>query len=255
MQKALDSINNIVSDGSYDRGCMSLEGNILSLDMNTIINSYGPMVSSISRRMIRNEEDAKDAAQEAWVEILKGVSGYRGDAGISTWIYTVAYHSVINYSKKDKLYSTRFLKDYFHKEQLDIPYNVDYDKDIWIKEMCDKCLTGILHCLDTESRMAYLFRDVAGLPYENIGEILEKDPSSLRKVVSRSRAKLNNFLNSECMLYNPKGTCKCRMKNLVTDIKLADEYSKIRVLAGRVNLYLESQKVLPQKNYWEKYLI
>ncbi len=216
-----------------------------------IADKYGAMVSSICRRMISDEEDAKDAAQEAWTEILKGLPKFRGHAKVSTWIYTVTYHAVMRYSRREKTYSTRFLRSYFHGEQREVPCHIDYDKNIWIKEMCDKCLTGILHCLESEGRIAYLFRDMVQLSYEEIAEILGKDTATVRKIVSRCRRKLKNFLNDECILFNPEGKCKCRMKNLVTHIELEQEYMKLRKFINRVNLYLESQSVLPQKNYWE----
>lgn len=218
-----------------------------------IISEYGPLVSSICRRMIQNEEDARDAAQETWLEIIKSLPSFREESRLSTWIYTLTKRKVMSLCKKEKLYSTRFLSNFFRGEPLD-PSSADYEKDIWIKEMCDQCLTGILHCLDNESRLAYLFRDVARLSYENIAVIFEKDPAAVRKVVSRSRRKLKGFLNNECILYNPGGSCNCRMKSLVTGINLPGEYQKIRKLAHRANLFLESQQILPQKNYWEKFL-
>ncbi len=130
-----------------------MENNISGVCAANIAEEYGPLVSSICRRMLQNAEDAKDAAQEAWAEILKGLPTFNGEAKLSTWIYTVAYHAVMHYSQRDRIYSTRFLRDYFHGDQLEIPYDIDYDKPIWIKEMCDKCLTGILHCLDMENRL------------------------------------------------------------------------------------------------------
>jgi len=228
--------------------------NHLNLCADDIVDDYGTMVSSICRRMIRNEEVAKDAAQEAWAEILKGLPTFRGDAKISTWIYTVTYHTVMRYSQREKTYSTRFLRNYFHGDQREVPCHIDYDRNIWIKEMCDKCLTGILHCLDGEARMAYLFRDMVQLSYEDIAKILEKDPSAVRKNVSRCRKKLRNFLNDECVLFNPNGKCQCRMKSLVTGIELPQEYIKLRKFVNRANLYLEAHRVLPQKNYWEEYI-
>ena len=227
-----------------------MDSNTSVLDTNTIAEKYGSLVSSICRRMIQNAEDAKDAAQEAWAEIIKGLPSYKGEAKLSTWIYTVTYHSVMHFCQKDKIYSTKFLRDYFHGDSLEVPCDIDYDKSLWIKEMCDKCLTGILHCLDPESRLAYLFRDVAQLSYEDIAVIMEQDPAAARKTVSRSRKKLRNFLNNECVLFNPSGSCKCRMKNLVEDIMLPQEYQKLRRFVSRVNLYKESQSILPQKNYW-----
>ncbi|HOH89709.1 MAG TPA: sigma-70 family RNA polymerase sigma factor, partial [Bacillota bacterium] len=84
------------------------------LDTNTIVEKYGSLVSSICRRMIQNAEDAKDAAQEAWAEIIKGLPSFKGESKLSTWIYTVTYHSVMHFCQKDKIYSTKFLRDYFH---------------------------------------------------------------------------------------------------------------------------------------------
>jgi len=219
--------------------------------MEDIIRDYGVLVSSICRRMIRNEEDAKDAAQEAWAQILKGLPKFRGYSKLSTWIYSVTYHTVMRYSRQEKTYSTRFLRDYFHGEQREIPCDIDYDRKIWIREMCDKCLTGILHCIDGEGRIAYLLRDMVQLSYEEIAEVLDKDPATVRQVVSRCRRKLRNFLNDECALFNPDGKCRCRMRNLVADIELPQEYIKLRRFINRANVYLESQKALPQKNYWE----
>lgn len=224
------------------------------INLEQLVADYGALVSSVCRRMVRNEEDAKDAAQEAWAEIIKGLSDYRGDAKLATWIYTVTYHAVLHYTKREQRYSTRFLRDYFHGDPLELPYDLDYDKPIWVKEMCDKCLTGILHCLDAESRIAFLLRDMVQLSYEEVAVILEKEPQTVRKMISRSRAKLNSFLKDECSLFNPNGSCRCRMRNLVTDIQLPQEYQKLRRFVHRANLYLESQQVLPLKNYWESYL-
>lgn len=48
-----------------------------------IARSYGPLVSSICRRMLRDPEAARDAAQEAWVQILKSLPSFRGEAKLS----------------------------------------------------------------------------------------------------------------------------------------------------------------------------
>jgi RNA polymerase sigma-70 factor (ECF subfamily) len=120
--------------------------------------------------------------------------------------------------------------------------------------MCDKCLTGILHCLNNESRIAYIFRDVVGLPYAEISQILQKEPASIRQLIVRSKRKLKHFLKNECALQNPEGTCACRMKKLVMDMDLPQEYQKLRKMVSRVNVYKESEQIMPRKNYWEKFL-
>lgn len=111
-------------------------------------------------------------------------------------------------------------------------------------------LTGVLHCLDNDTRLVYIFRDVVQLSYEDIAHILDKDHVSVRKTVSRCRRKLRNFLTDECSLYNSAGKCKCRMNKLVTEVDLPKEYQRLGKLVSVVNVCLGSEKVLPRKNYW-----
>ena len=226
------------------------KGGLLMPLLNDIVNDYGKMVSAICHRMIQNEEHAKDATQDVWLEIVKGLPSFEGKSKLSTWIYTIAFRVVANYAKHERIYKTRYLREYFHGEKLEVPVLEDYDKRLWIKEMCDKCLTGVLHCLDNDARLAYVFRDVVQLSYEDIACILDKDHVSVRKTVSRCRGKLKHFLTDECSLYNPTGKCKCRMNKLVAEVDLPKEYQKLCKFVAEVNVYLSSEKVLPRKNYW-----
>ncbi|SKC89446.1 RNA polymerase sigma factor [Maledivibacter halophilus] len=228
--------------------------NSLEISFDEIAKEYGDMVSSICRRMIQDPSMAEDAAQEVWIQIIKSINSFKGDSKLSTWIYSVTRRVIISYCTKEKKYTTRFLTNYFRNGKLEIPKDIDYDKVIWIKEMCDKCITGMLHCLDNEKRLIYLFKDMAQLEYKDIAFIFNKEEAAVRKMVSRIRHKLKNFLNDQCILYNPKGKCDCRMKKLVKEINLNKEYEKIRKIIGKVNFLLESEKILPKKNFWKNYI-
>jgi RNA polymerase sigma-70 factor (ECF subfamily) len=220
-----------------------------------IINDYGRLVSSICRRMIQDEETARDAAQEVWLAVMKSLPTFKGEAKLSTWIYTIAYRVVSRHARRERQYSTRYLRDYFRAGEIELPaQGPDFEQARWVREMCDKCLTGILHCLDNESRIAYIFRDMAHLSYAEIARILDKDEPAVRQNISRARRKLRHFLNNECALFNPQGTCRCRMKKHVTQVQLPQEYEKLRRTVQSVNLYRESETILPGKNYWETYL-
>lgn len=176
-----------------------------------IIENYKSMIDSICRRMIQNRETAEDAVQEVWVEVTKTLKTFRGESKISTWLYSITSRVLMKQSKAEHQYSTHFLSGYYHVDDIEVPEYEDLDEKLWVREMCDKCLTGTLHCLDNESRLAYILRDIVMIPYAEIAEILDKNEASVRKMISRSRNKLRNFLNDECILKNPESKCKCRM--------------------------------------------
>lgn len=220
------------------------------------IQKFGKMISILSGRMISNKESARDASQEVWIEILRSLPSFNNESKLSTWIYTIAKRTIYKYAMNEKHYSLHFLHDYLEGEDRVIPDNIEAGgKELWIKEECDRCLTGLFHCLSNDARMIYLFRDVIHLSYPDISHIMDKGEQDIRKTMSRIRVKLKNFLNDECIIFNPASKCKCRMGNLVKSINLPSEYKKIKELGKQVSILVKADKILPAKNYWLKYLI
>ncbi|MCL1809055.1 MAG: RNA polymerase sigma factor [Clostridiales bacterium] len=228
------------------------------LNMNTLTDNdvieYGKMISILSNRMISDRETAQDAAQEVWVEVVKSLPSFCGESKLSTWIYTIAKRVICRHLMHERHHSTAFLHGFLDGEGRELPSSLaDFDKELWIKEECDRCLTGLFHCLGDDAQMTYIFRDVIGLPYAEIARIMGYSEQDARKSVSRSRKKLRNFLNRECRIFNPCSECKCRMNMLIESIDLPSEYQRIRDLAERISIFRQAEKVLPTKNYWEKY--
>jgi len=213
-----------------------------------IIENYSGMVTSICRRMIQNKERAEDAAQEVWFEVSKNLKSFRGDSKVATWLYTITSRVVMKLAKEERQYSTSFLSNYYHGDDIEVPVYENFDKKVWVREMCDKCLTGTFHCLDNVSRLAFILRDIACVSYAEIARILKRNEVGVRKMISRSRIKLRNFLNDECMLKNPNSKCKCRMCKQVKEVHLQEEYQKIRQTVNKINFYRASEIVLSQKN-------
>ncbi len=225
-----------------------------TLSLEVIARDYGRMVSSVCRRMITDEELARDAAQQVWVEITKSFPSFRGESKVSTWIYTITRRIAADVAKNEKTYSMRFVRSYFEMGDIEPPARIDLDKDLWVRQTCDRCVTALLHCVDNETRLAHIFRDVAELDYAEIAGILEKDEAAVRQMVSRSRKRINSFLRDRCAVYNPQGDCRCRIKKHVDAVNLAAEYEKIDTMVRRINFYRKSEQVLPGKNFWENLL-
>ena len=219
---------------------------------NDFIEKYGGMVSILSKRMISNKAVAEEAAQEVWVEVVKSLPSFREESKLSTWVYSIAKRVISKYAINERHHSTEFLHDYITGDDREPPNQLDIDKELWIKEECDRCLTGLFHCLSNEARLIYIFRDIIGLPYSEIAEIMGKDEPTVRKVLSRSRVRLRSFLTRDCRIFNPNSVCKCKMNTLLEGIDLPGEYQRIRDIAKRVSIFRQAEKILPTKNYWER---
>jgi RNA polymerase sigma-70 factor (ECF subfamily) len=216
-----------------------------------VVEQYGRLVSSICWRMTHNQDVAREAAQEVWLAVLEGLPGFRGKSALSTWIYSIARRVVGRYAQAQHTYGVRFLSAAFEVEgELAPPDVPDLDHDLWVREMCDQCISGMLQCLDSDVRLAYLLREVADLGYDDVALVLEIEPDAARQMVSRARRKLNRFMSGHCALANPTGACRCRMRRRVQGIDLPAEYARLRRTLHRARVIKESEQVLPPKDYW-----
>jgi len=213
-------------------------------------------VSRLCRRMLRNPSAAEDAAQEAWYEILSSLPSFEGRSKLSTWIWTIARRAVFRHIKGEKTYSTRFLHEFFSLHENDGLDEMDKipveDRSAWARIQCSECLTAILHCVPDEDRFIYLLRRVAALPYADIAEAVEKSEVAVRQSALRSSRKIQKFLAGECMLYNPNGSCRCKLRDPIRKLDETEEYRKIRTLSRRM-YFLDAVDTLyhPPKDYWK----
>ncbi len=216
-----------------------------------VVAQYGRLVSSICWRMTRDQDAAREAAQEVWLAVLEGLPRFRGESSLSTWIYTIARRVVGRYAQARRTDSMRMLAVAYEADgELPAPDVPDLDHDLWVREMCDLCLCGMLQCLDPDVRLAYLLREVAELNYNDVALVLEVQPDAARQMVSRARRKLNRFMSGHCALANPTGACRCRMRRQVQGIDLPAEYARLRRTVQRARVFKESEELLPPKDYW-----
>lgn len=226
--------------------------NQMEIDLNKLVAEYGTMVSGIAARMIQNKELAKEAAQETWYEVVKSIPSFKGNSGLSTWIYTIAKRTIQRYSNTEKIYTIIELEDF--RALHEIEYHGEEDKYEWVKKKCDWCLTALNHCLNNDARLIFIFKENVGLPYKQISQIMDMKEENIRKITSRSITKISNFMHDTCPLYNPDGECKCRIRKAVKSIDLEKEYSTVKKIIRLSDLYQKFEKQLPRKNYWEKIL-
>jgi RNA polymerase sigma factor (sigma-70 family) len=193
-----------------------------------LVREYAPLVASIGYRMIEDRDLAREAVQEAWVEILGSLTSFEGASKLSTWIYSVAARTISRFARRERLYAVRAVRLVIEDEQEPRGAGDDAERRRWAEETCDRCVTGSLHCLTGAERLVYLLYDVAGMKSAEIGEIVSMSAEAVRKVMSRSRRRLRSFLSDDCGLYNPDGGCRCRASAEVAETKLRDEVRRIR---------------------------
>jgi len=78
---------------------------ILSGDKNSfayLVERHKDMVFTIAKRMLQNQEDAEEVAQDAFMKAYKSLKKFKGESKFSTWLYKIVYNLAISKLRKKK---------------------------------------------------------------------------------------------------------------------------------------------------------
>jgi RNA polymerase sigma-70 factor (ECF subfamily) len=135
-----------------------------------------------------NDADAADATQEALLAIVRGLPRYDGRAAFSTWSYRVATNACL-----DELRRRKRRPDPGLPELEEAPRGGAPDLDEAVADRHD--LEAALAELPDEFRAPIVLRDVGGLDYSEIAEVLDLRPGTVRSRISRGRRHLAQALS------------------------------------------------------------
>jgi RNA polymerase sigma-70 factor (ECF subfamily) len=71
-----------------------------SKEFSLLVDAYKNVVYSVALRMLKNTEEAEEAAQDTFIKVFKSLGKFKGDAKLSTWIYRIAYNTCLDRLKK-----------------------------------------------------------------------------------------------------------------------------------------------------------
>ncbi len=60
------------------------------MDFAALYDQYSPLVSNLTFKLLGDYSQCEDATQETFLQVYRHLSGFRGDAAVSTWIYRIA---------------------------------------------------------------------------------------------------------------------------------------------------------------------
>lgn len=72
-----------------------------------LVKKYGDKAYNLCYKVLRNKEEARDSAQEAFIRAYEALPGFRLDSAFSTWFYRILYNTCISKIRKDR-YITGF---------------------------------------------------------------------------------------------------------------------------------------------------
>lgn len=183
----------------------SKDGHVESFEK--LIEAHQLKVYNISLKMLKNEQDAFDAAQEALLKAFKYISRFKEEASFSTWLYRITVNVCLDILKKRKnSYNVISLEQQISLKDNDVSMQFEDKKhnvlDDVIKAERKKVLFEAIDKLSPEHKNMIILRDIEGFSYEEISKITDTNIGTVKSKINRARASLKEILlkNKELFL-------------------------------------------------------
>ncbi|MEA5038557.1 MAG: sigma-70 family RNA polymerase sigma factor [Clostridiaceae bacterium] len=163
-----------------------------------LVRAYESKVYALALRWTNDREDALDASQETFLRVFRFLSSFDARSSFSTWLYRVT----INVCKDMAAKRSRVREQPLEKDSGDDNYetqlpDVRYEPElVFEKREQGEILCAAIASLPEEYRSMILLRDLRGLSYREIGDLLELEEGTVKSRISRAREKLRTVLLS-----------------------------------------------------------
>jgi RNA polymerase sigma-70 factor (ECF subfamily) len=167
-------------------------------EFNELVRRYQDRLYHSVLRVVVNPEDAADVVQDAFVNAFQSLASFKGDSEFFTWLFRIAFNAAINQKRRTR--STVSLDS--GRDGDAIPHPADDAEGARPHERIERTedearLHAALNRLSPDHRTAIILKDLDGMKYEDMAEVLGVAIGTVRSRLSRARLELREILETD----------------------------------------------------------
>jgi RNA polymerase sigma-70 factor (ECF subfamily) len=167
----------------------------------TLLRNHGPRLLRLARRFLINEEDARDAMQDAMVAVYRSISSFETGSALATWLHRIVVNACLMKLRAKRRrpeedieqYLPRFLED-GHQLTPSTPWTEPADS-ILEREELRASVREAIERLPDAYRIVLHFRDIEELSTAETAEILGINKNTVKIRLHRARQALRTLLD------------------------------------------------------------
>lgn len=156
-----------------------------------LVIKYQRKVERLLSRIIRNQDEIQDVAQESFIKAYRALANFRGDSAFYTWLYRISVNTAKNYlvtqgrrAPTSTGYDAEEAESF--EDAVGLRDNATPDALLMSKQIAEIVNTTI-DKLPEELRTAITLREIDGMSYEEIAQIMECPIGTVRSRIFRAR--------------------------------------------------------------------
>lgn len=156
---------------------------------NLLVRKYQQKLYYSIRRIIIDHDDTNDVLQNTLIKAYKGLSNFREDAQLFTWLFRIASNESINFLNKSKRNLSQSLDEHFNHPSSDQENTKDSDGDLIQYKLQEAILT-----LPEKQRIVFTMKYYDEMKYEEMSKILDTSVGALKASYFHASSKIEEFL-------------------------------------------------------------
>jgi RNA polymerase sigma-70 factor (ECF subfamily) len=169
-----------------------------------LVLKYQNRIYNVILKICADPDDAAELTQETFVKVIENLDRFEGRSGFYTWTFRIAVNLTLNYCQRSSKLAfqsldaeqdqqndskvSQVLKDFLSDDSSPDPAAVVQNKELY--RIAAKALMG----LDETHRAVIVLRDIEGMSYARIAEVLDIELGTVRSRLSRARSKMRDIL-------------------------------------------------------------
>jgi len=173
--------------------------------MERLILKYQHRIYNVILKMCGNADDAAELTQETFVKVIESIEKFKGRSSFYTWLFRIAVNLTLNHCQRSARTATRSLDaeetdpdsdtSPLLKDLLSDDRAVDPAVLAQSRELCDLAKRLLLE-LEEPQRAVVVLRDIEGMDYAQIADVLDLELGTVRSRLSRARSHLRDTLEN-----------------------------------------------------------
>ncbi len=169
-----------------------MSGDDRDMDFEQVVMPHLDAAFNLARWLARDDHDAEDIVQEAYLRAFRFFGGFRG-GNSRTWLLTIVRNTAYTWLKKNRPRAVVAIPDEQLAEIEDVAKPMD--EEIFAKADSATVRTA-LEQLPTEFREALVLRELEGFSYKEIADVANVPIGTVMSRIARARKQLQQCLNA-----------------------------------------------------------
>lgn len=160
-----------------------------------LVLKYQQRIVNLVSRFVRNQSDALDVTQEAFIKAYRALPNFRGESAFYTWLYRIAVNTAKNYLAVQSRRPSGSHHDVSEIEQIegaDALKEQATPESLILKDELQATVLKAIEGLPEDLKTAIMLREIEGLSYEEIAGVMECPIGTVRSRIFRAREAIDN---------------------------------------------------------------